>query len=105
MANKRSAVFFLGSAVTVYLSVELGRRRRPIIQFEDRLCPHCGVLGDEIYYLLLCEKYNRERVHFLENIKNLSHNHSEQELLHHIFNSDEAMLLEKLSTFINLLSN
>ena len=43
------------------LMIEEGRKRRPIINRCDRLCPNCNKVEDEIHFLIDCSKYNNER--------------------------------------------
>ena len=41
--------------------IEEGRKRRPIINRCDRLCPNCNKVEDEIHFLIDYSKYNNER--------------------------------------------
>ena len=43
------------------LMIEEGRRVRPRINREDRKCPNCKVIEDEVHFLIDCEKYKKER--------------------------------------------
>ena len=42
--------------------IEEGRRKRPMLPRNERLCNTCNKLDDEIHYLIECDKYKYERV-------------------------------------------
>jgi hypothetical protein len=44
------------------LMIEEGRRRRPILPRNERLCNTCNKLEDEIHFLIDCDKYKYERL-------------------------------------------
>ena len=41
--------------------VEKGRRCRPPQPRQERLCPTCGLLGDEIHFLVDCNVFRAQR--------------------------------------------
>ena len=43
------------------LMIEEGRRARPQIKREDRICLECNSLEDEVHFLIDCDKYKNER--------------------------------------------
>ena len=53
------------------LEVERGRYTNPKTPLEDRLCPVCGIIEDELHFLVGCRSYARERQELFEKISNL----------------------------------
>ena len=51
------------------LMIEDGRKRRPILDRNDRLCPNCNKVEDEIHFLLDCTKYKEERNNMFSKIE------------------------------------
>ena len=43
------------------LEVERGRHARPKVEYENRLCPKCNVVEDEIHFITQCSLYNKNR--------------------------------------------
>ena len=43
------------------LMIEEGRKIRPRISRNDRLCKACNILEDEIHFLIDCKKYKNKR--------------------------------------------
>ena len=44
------------------LMIEEGRRKRPIIPREERICKTCNKIEDEIHFLIDCDKYKDDRM-------------------------------------------
>ena len=42
--------------------IEEGRRKRPIIPREERICKTCNKIEDEIHFLVDCDKYKDDRM-------------------------------------------
>ena len=57
-----------------YLMIEKGRRCRPPITREERLCPTCGILGEEIHFLIDCTKFIAQRQEAFRKIINITPN-------------------------------
>ena len=43
------------------LMIEEGRRARPQINRENRICLECNTIEDEIHFLIDCDEYKNER--------------------------------------------
>ena len=52
------------------LLIEEGRRKRPIIPRNDRLCETCNKIEDEIHFLIDCRRYKNERTDMFNRINN-----------------------------------
>ena len=57
-----------------HLMIEKGRRCRPPIHREERLCPTCGTLGDEVHFLIDCIKFTAQRQEALRKINTITPN-------------------------------
>ena len=51
------------------LMIEEGRRKRPMLPRNERLCNTCKKLNDEIHFLIECDKYKKERFDKFKTIK------------------------------------
>ena len=56
-----------------HLMIEKGRCR-PAINREGRLCPTCGILGDEIHFLIDCTKFTAQKREAFRKINNITPN-------------------------------
>ena len=65
---------FFYSLFNIYFmsEVERGRYTNPKTPLEDRLCSACGIIEDELHFLVGCRSYARERQELFEKISNLS---------------------------------
>ena len=45
--------------------IEEGRRKRPIIPREERICKTCNKIEDEVHFLIDCDKY-KECIEYIE---------------------------------------
>ena len=54
--------------------IEKGRRCRPPIHREERLCPTCGTLGDEVHFLIDCIKFTAQRQEEFRKINTITPN-------------------------------
>ena len=50
------------------LEIERGRWTNPITPVENRLCPYCNLVEDEIHFLFQCELYTNDRVAFFNKV-------------------------------------
>ena len=50
--------------------IEEGRRKRPIIPRNERLCKTCNKLEDEIHFLIDCDRYKYDRIEMFKEIIN-----------------------------------
>ena len=57
-----------------HLMIEKGRRCRPPINREEKLSPTCGILGDEIHFLIDCTKFTAQRQEAFRKINNRTPN-------------------------------
>ena len=53
------------------LEVEMGRYTNPKTSLGDRLCSVCGIIEDELHFLVRCRSYAKERQELFEKISNL----------------------------------
>ena len=54
--------------------IEKGRRCRPPIHREERLCPTCGTLGDEVHFRIECIKFTAQRQEAFRKINTITPN-------------------------------
>ena len=50
------------------LLIEEGRRKRPIIPRNERLCESCHKVEDEVHFLIDCDRYKYERIDMFKKI-------------------------------------
>ena len=48
--------------------IEEGRRKRPIIPRNERICESCHKIEDEVHFLIDCDRYKYERIDMFKNI-------------------------------------
>ena len=53
------------------LEIERGRHDRPKKPIEDRLCPKCAVLEDEIHFICICSMHNNARAYMYGKISGI----------------------------------
>ena len=87
------------------LLIEKGRQLK--IQRENRLCPTCGLLEDEIHFFLKCDKNKNIRSIFMNSLTNICtenniniDNLTDLEKLKLILTPSTSKQVEKLSSFI-----
>ena len=85
------------------LMVEKGRQHLNKLVFEERLCPNCKSIEDEIHFLVCCPLYSIERKKFYEDIEldeDVINNVNPTTLICLLMNLKHKNHLEKLGAFI-----
>ena len=53
------------------LEIERGRHTRPITPVENRICPKCNVIENEIHFVLECTINQNERLELFDKIRSI----------------------------------
>ena len=92
------------------LEIEKGRRHRPVIPRENRLCKFCNnnQIEDEMHFIFECTPYEPQKSNFLRKCYNLfprTKHLGYQDLLQLIFMNPNPQLLSDLISYIHTISN
>ena len=85
--------------------LEIERGRHKGLKVEDRLCPTCGVLGDEYHYMMKCSAFEREKGDMLKEIGEIfpafREEMSDSEKFLFIMSFEDFELFDLTSKYIN----
>ena len=85
------------------LMIEKGRHHTLKLDIEKRLCLTCGIVEDEIHFLVVCPLYSEKRAEFYDKINmdmNLIKNVNSDTIFYLLMNLRSKNHLEKLGEFI-----
>ena len=86
------------------LEIEKGRHTNPKTPIENRLCKFCGVIEDEMHFLLYCKLYETDRKVFLDSVSDrypFFEGLSDHDKLTFLISFDESELLTHTAKFIH----
>ena len=83
--------------------MERSRHTRPVTPVENRRCPECNVIENELHFLLECTINQDERLELFDKIRNMdsyfSALHSENEFVY-LMNTKNERIMKWFSKFV-----
>ena len=87
------------------LEIERGRHTNPLTPVDNRLCPMCNILEDELHFLISCAIYENDRCVFFENVSNKYTNFaasSAGDKFNFLLTSEDSQLVTWVGKFIHI---
>ena len=86
------------------LEIERGRHTRPITPVENRRCPKCNVIENEIHFALECTIYQNERLELFDKIRSIDSWYIDlppENKFVYLMNSENVRIMKWFAKFVN----